>query len=122
MTKSRLVVVFFTLLFPLVLIAAEPTKVPRTPLDQVHFDASTTRAFDRSGRYVTTRVKANGTVETELNGSFQNVTVARMGPGGEIETYCTTDEQDAKNWMAREDGRPQNTAINAPGTKQAQQP
>jgi len=122
MTKSRLVAVLATLLFPLALNAADPTKVPstlnaaepikvpRTPLDQVHFDESTTRAFDRSGQYVTRKTKANGTVQTELNGSFQNVTVARMGPDGVIETYCTTSEQDAKNWMARVDGRPDTTS------------
>ena len=118
MTKSRFLAVFLSFLFPLALNAADPTKapstlnagdpnkVPRTPLDQIHFDQSTTRAFDRSGQYVTTKVHADGTVQTELNGSFQNVTVARMGPDGTIETYCTTGEQDAKNWMARVDGRP----------------
>lgn len=122
MTKSRLVarclksclnlclnpglISCLIVLLPLALNAADPTKVPRTPLDQIHFDPSTTRAFDRSGKYVTTRVKADGTVQTEVNGSFQNVTVARMGPNGDIETYCTTSEQDAKNWMARVDGRP----------------
>lgn len=110
MIKSRLFVVLFSFLFPLTLTAAEPGKVPRTPLDQIHFDASTTRAFDRSGKYVTTKVHANGTVQTEVNGSFQNVTVARIGANGVIETYCTTSEQDAKNWMARMNGRPDSTA------------
>jgi len=124
MTKSRFLAVIFTCLFaltlkaadptkvPSTLNAADPTKVPRTPLDEVHFEPSTTRAFDRSGQYVTKKVKADGTVQTELNGSFQNVTVARMGPGGVIETYCTTSEQDAKNWMARVDGRPDSKALN----------
>ena len=122
MTKSRFLAVFLSFLFPLALNAADPTKaprtlnaadptkVPRTPLDEVHFEPSTTRAFDRSGQYVTTKAKADGTVQTELNGSFQNVTVARMGPDGTIETYCTTGEQDAKNWMARVDGRPDSAA------------
>jgi hypothetical protein len=96
--------------FPPALLADPSGEVPRTSVDQIHFDASTTRAFDRSGRYVTTKVKADGTVHTELNGSFQNVTVARIGANGVIETYCTTSEQDAKNWMARADGRPDNTA------------
>jgi hypothetical protein len=114
------------LLFPLALSAADPSKVPRTlnaadpnkvlrtPLDQIHFDASTTRAFDRSGQYVTTKVKADGTVQTEVNGSFQNVTVARMGADGVIETYCTTSEQDAKNWMAGVDDRPDSTTLSPP--------
>lgn len=116
MTKSSFIIhcmiLCLTCLLPFALTAAEPGKVPRTPLDQIHFDAATKRAFDRSGQYVTRKVKADGTVQTELNGSFQNVTVARVGPGGVIETYCTTNEQDARNWMARVDGRTDNLPAN----------
>lgn len=121
MTKLRFLVVCLICLFPLALNAADPNKVPRTRLDEVHFDPSTTRAFDRSGQFVTKKVKADGTVQTELNGSFQNVTVARMGPDGVIETYCTTNEQDAKNWMARVDGRPDSAVSSetfAPGAQE----
>jgi hypothetical protein len=111
MPNLQLVSIFLACLFPLTLTAADPAKVPHTPLEQIQFDEASSRAFDRSGKFVTSRTKADGTVQTELNGSFQNVMVARLGPDGEIETYCTTSEDDAKNWMARVDGRPETATV-----------
>lgn len=83
-------------------LTADLQELPATPRAEVRFDQATARAFDRSGRYVTATQRADGLVLTELNGSFQNVTVARVGPGGTIETYCTTSQEDATRWMARE--------------------
>lgn len=111
MPKSQFVSIFLACLFPITLNAADPGNVPRTPREQIRFDEATSRAFDRSGKYVTSTTKTDGTVHTEVNGSFQNVMVARLGPGGVIETYCTTDGEDAKNWMARVDGRPENVTV-----------
>lgn len=120
MRKSHLVSIFLACLFPLTLNAADPGKVPGTPREEIRFDESTSRAFDRSGKFVTSTAKADGSVHTALNGSFQNVMVARLGPDGVIETYCTTNEEDAKNWMARTDGRPENLAGNAQVQAQVQ--
>lgn len=80
--------------------------LPATPRAEIRFDAATERAFDRTGRHVSIEQRADGSVLTELNGSFQNVTVARIGPGGVIETYCTTSQEDATRWMAREGETP----------------
>jgi hypothetical protein len=111
MPKLALVFVLIALVLPFGVLAAGPVDVPATPLEEIHFDSATVRAFDRSGQYVSSQTHADGSVETQLNGSFQNVTVARMGPGGEIETYCTTNDQDAKNWMARLENHPQTKAL-----------
>ncbi len=83
--------------------AEESATIVATPRDSIRFTEQTRRGFDRSGRHVTSHTHADGSSSVHLNGTFQNVTVARMGPGGKIETYCTTDEDDAKSWMARED-------------------
>ena len=87
-------------------LTASLQEVPATPRSEIRFDAATERAFDRSGRYVTVTRRADGAVVTDLNGSFQNVTVARVGPGGKIETYCTTSKEEATRWMAREGEEP----------------
>lgn len=84
-------------------LAADPkTKIPATPRAEIAFTASTKRAFDRSGKYVTEAKRPDGSTQVSLNGSFQNVTVARIGPDGTIETFCTTDQEQAKDFMARE--------------------
>ena len=57
---------------------------------------------------------ADGSVIADHNGSMGNVTVARMGPGGIIETFCTTDETAARAWMAGEDGKQKTASINNP--------
>ena len=91
------------LLYALPTPAEEAEQIAATPRASIQFGAQTRRGFDRSGQYVTKEVRPDGSTAVELNGSFQNVTVARLGPGGKVETYCTTDEEDAKSWMARED-------------------
>jgi hypothetical protein len=87
---------------PISVLAAEPDKLPATPRAEIHFTPTTERAFDRSGRHVKVDERPDGTRLINLNGSFQNVSVARIGPGGAIETLCTTSEEAAKTWMARE--------------------
>lgn len=111
MLKLALSFACVALAVPFSILAAGPSEVPSTPLEDIQFDEATLKAFDRSGQFVTTRTHADGSIETELNGSFQNVTVARIGPGGTIETYCTTDDRDAKNWMARLEDHPQTKAL-----------
>ncbi len=87
------------------LLAAEPQKPHRyTPKDQIVFTTATEAAFDRSGRMLTARIEADGTESVENNGSFGNVTVARLNPDGKVETFCTTDAGAASSWMAGESG------------------
>jgi hypothetical protein len=87
------------------LLAAEPQKPHRyTPKDQIVFTTATEAAFDRSGKMLTTRVEVDGTKTVENNGSFGNVTVARLNADGKVETFCTTDAGAASSWMAGESG------------------
>lgn len=93
--------------------AAETPRLPATPAAEIDFGDVTVRAFDRSGKHVTASTRSDGTTAIALNGSFQNVTVARVGPDGSIETHCTTDEHTARAWMARETGTPARTPFTA---------
>ena len=68
----------------------------------IEFSPETLVAFDRTGKFTTRQTLADGSSVTQFNGSMRSVTVARMGPDGKIETYCTTDAEAAKSWMAGE--------------------
>ena len=104
--NSSALVLTLTILAPLSSAFAETIDVPATHRDAISLSAETEVAFDRSGKRVTSKTLPDGTVVTNHNGSLQNVTVARVGPDGSIETYCTTDREVAVDWMARQDGRP----------------
>lgn len=102
--KSRILFIFnFLLALPLSVLAAEPVGHQFTSRSDIEFSQSLKTAFDRSGELVSHRTHADGSVSADHNGSFANVTVARMGPGGRLETLCTTDEELARSWMAGED-------------------
>jgi hypothetical protein len=73
-----------------------------TAKDQIRFSPETGIAFDRTGKFAVSRTLADGSTITELNGSMRSVTVARMGPDGKVETYCTSDAEAARSWMAGE--------------------
>jgi len=87
---------------PQLLIAAEQDKHKYTAKEKIIFSPATMLAFDRSGKKMTRSKAADGSTLTEHNGSMGNVTVARLGPDGKVETFCTTDASDARNWMAGE--------------------
>ena len=91
------------LVFPQVLIAAGPTEQKFTPKDQIKFTPSTKAAFDHSGTNVIHSTLADGSRFADHNGSMGNVTVARLGADGSMETFCTSDEEAARAWMAGED-------------------
>lgn len=99
---------------PQPLIAAEPGEHRYTPKEQIAFSPATMRAFDHSGQAVIHSIMPDGSHAADHNGSMGNVTVARIGPDGAIETFCTTDEAAAKAWMAGEDGRKLATSLNPP--------
>lgn len=85
--------------------AAEAAEHRYTAKERIAFSPATQRAFDRSGKHITHSKRADGSSMSEHNGSMGNVTVARLGPDGKVETYCTSDERAAKAWMAGEFGR-----------------
>lgn len=91
------------LAFPQMLDAAGPVEHEYTPRDQIEFAPSTQAAFDHSGNGITHRTLADGSQVAEHNGTLGNVTVARLGADGSMETFCTSDEEAARAWMAGED-------------------
>ena len=93
----------FLLAFSQALIAAGPDEQKFTPRDQVEFAASTQAAFDHSGDRISYSTLADGSQLAEHNGTLGTVTVARLGPDGTMETFCTSDEDAARAWMAGED-------------------
>jgi hypothetical protein len=108
MKRQQLLALVAGLASALALQAQEPPAAPQP--GEIRFDAATERAFDRTGKHQTVSHKPDGTTLTEFNGSFQNVTVARIGADGKVETFCTTDQEAARRFMAGEDVEPRNTA------------
>ena len=102
------------LINPLLLVAEEQKGHKHTPGGEIAFRPSSRAAFDHSGQLVTHRILADGSMMAEHNGSLGNVTVARLGPDGKVETFCTTDEEAAKSWMAGEIGRSSVASLNTP--------
>jgi len=88
---------------PQVLFAADPSEHKFTPKEQIKFAPATRAAFDHSGSRVIHSTLADGSQFADHNGSMGNVTVARLGADGTMETFCTTDESAARAWMAGED-------------------
>ena len=89
-------------LFPLTVAAANSETADK----KVQFQPETEVAFDHSGKFITHTTEANGVQTADNNGSMQNVTVARLGANGKIETYCTTDKAAAVAWMNATPGKP----------------
>jgi hypothetical protein len=85
--------------------AVEEAEHRYTAKERIAFSPAIKRAFDHSGKTITHSTRADGSSSSEHNGSMGNVTVARMGPDGTVETYCTGDESAAMAWMAGEFGR-----------------
>jgi hypothetical protein len=82
--------------------AVEEVKHKFADKEQIKFSPETMVAFDRTGKFTTRRTLADGSSITQFNGSMRSVTVARMGPDGKIETFCTSDAEAARSWMAGE--------------------
>lgn len=103
MKLRGILLLVFLLSFSPALLAAGAGEHKYTPREQIEFEPSTLAAFDHSGEKVTYRTLADGTEVAEHNGTIGNVTVARLGPDGKIETLCTSDEEAARAFMAGED-------------------
>ena len=102
------------LVSPQILLASEHDQHRYTQKEQIEFSEATRTAFDHSGKAMTRTLQVNGSQAVENNGSAGNVTVARLGPDGNIETYCTTDIESARSWMAGEGASNTNVSIASP--------
>lgn len=96
------------------LMAEENSTHHFTPKDQIRFSPSTTDAFDFSGRKVTEVRLPDGTIMANHNGTMQSVTVARVAADGSIETFCTTSEAEAREFMAGGITKPNTAAVVPP--------
>ncbi len=97
---------------PQLLMAVEETEHKYTSKERIAFSPATMIAFDRTGRTHTHHTLTDGSTISEYNGSMGNVTVARLGSDGKVETYCTADALAAKSWMAGEFDRKPGTTRN----------
>jgi len=92
--------------------AAEGAGVQYTAKEQIEFSPGSMKAFDHSGKLVKHSVHADGSESADHNGSMGNVTVARIGLDGTIETFCTSDVEAAKAFMAGESHTVSGSVIN----------
>jgi len=102
------------LVSPQILLAAEQDQHRYTQKEQIVFSEATRTAFDHSGKAMTRTSQVDGSQAVQNNGSAGNVTVARLGPDGNIETYCTTDIESARSWMAGEGASKTKVSIGSP--------
>lgn len=114
MSSLKCLPLVFILVSPQILLAAEQDQHRYTQKDQIKFTEATRTAFDHSGKPLTRTLQVSGSQAVENNGSAGNVTVARLGPDGNIETYCTTDSTVAQSWMAGEDASRATVSIDSP--------
>lgn len=99
MNIAKYLIIASCIIAPQFLLAAESVDLRETELQKIQFDTITKMAFDHSGKYVTSRILPDGSTMFNMNGRLRSVTVARLGENGKIDTYCTPNENDAKNWM-----------------------
>ena len=114
MSSLKYLPLIFILISPQTLLEIEKDKHRYTHKDQIVFTKATRAAFDHSGQSLTRTLNVDGSVAVDNNGSAGNVTVARLGPDGNIETYCTTDIEAARSWMAGEGASQATVTIDSP--------
>ena len=114
MSSLKCLPLIFILVSPQILLAAEQDQHRYTQEEQIEFSEATRTAFDHSGKPLTRTLQVGGPQAVENNGSAGNVTVARLGPDGNIETYCTTDITVARSWMAGEGASQATVSIDSP--------
>lgn len=91
---------FSLALAPTLAIAQDREDIQFPERDTIELGAETERAFDRSGEAHVDRALPGGAVLSDHAGAMQNVTVARLGPDGNIETLCTDSREEALNFLA----------------------
>jgi len=100
MRKSLIFIILLMMLSPVVLAAGGPGERQYPAQRDITFSSTVERAFDYSGDLVTQVTLPDGTVFASHNGTMQNVTVARMGPDGDIQTLCTSSRAEATAFLA----------------------
>lgn len=95
-----------------------PPPVALPDRASIRLAPATERAFDRSGLRVSRRTLPNGSQVADHNGTMQNVTVARVGEDGTIETFCTTEQEAALDFLSGLDkAGGQASKLAAPGAR-----
>jgi hypothetical protein len=97
--RARCLWLFSLLACPPVLVATGDPQPSESPLQPNTFTLSTLRAFDDSGRPVVQTVRPDGSLMADHRGSLGHVTMARFAADGTIETFCTSHESEARQWM-----------------------
>jgi|GEM_PF-1769831 len=100
MNIAKCLIIASCFIAPQLLWGAEPANLQDTGINKIQFDTITKMAFDHSGKFVTSRTLPDGSTIFNMNGRLRSVTIARLAGNGKIETYCTPNENAAKNWMA----------------------
>jgi hypothetical protein len=80
----------------------------------IELGAETERALDRTGQVHVEVALPSGAVLSDHNGAMQNVTVARLGPDGDIETLCTDNREAALDFLAGVDRQTTRAARSLP--------
>jgi len=114
MKLTKGIALLVILVCPQLAFSAETPEIIYTQKDQIFFETATLKAFDHSGKSVTHSTHADGSESADHNGTMGNVTVARIGVNGKIETFCTTDALAAKAFMAGELDTDLTKAVNLP--------
>lgn len=102
MNSGKILFTTCLMISPMLLAAEEQNGHQLTASGEIQFKPASEAAFDRSGEMVSHKILPGGVLMAEHNGSLGNVTVARLGADGRVETLCTTNHNAAKAWMAGE--------------------
>ena len=100
MHKLLILLTSLALLSPVSLMAESPEEQKYPELEDIRFSPAVERAFDYSGKLVTQVTLPDGSVFARHNGTMLNVTVARVGPDGEVQTLCTSSRTEAAAFLA----------------------
>lgn len=90
-----------TLLFILItLFISICSAQDKKKISKVQLDKWTSKSLSRNSKVTTS---PTGQINLDTRGSFMSVTLARINDKGKIETFCTSSEKDAKNFLKGKD-------------------
>ncbi|MDJ0654225.1 MAG: hypothetical protein QNJ40_08735 [Xanthomonadales bacterium] len=100
MNARVIVVPLVSLLF---IFAAGAAEKGKPELEKpIQLSEKTRLAFDRSPERAQVHQHADGMKVVEFNGTRQMVMMARIGPDGTVETFCTDSEHQAHQFLTGE--------------------
>ncbi|MEE4175788.1 MAG: hypothetical protein V2I57_16205 [Xanthomonadales bacterium] len=97
---AKVLLLFSFITFPAITLAQDPGVIEFPDRSEIDLGAETERALDRSGSAHVETVTPSGVALLDHNGAMQNVTVARLGPDGKIDTLCTSNREEALDFLA----------------------